>query len=1090
MLYEVYQKKINRIAFILARIVRLLPLILTVLAVTVSLIGGYMLMKGMVFSMACPTQTVYGDSLNCRSRVFLSDVHYEHCAIGSEEWTDGIPVAAGQYRIRAVTENVFGNPRYGKPTEITILPKEITVGVSDQEVIYGGDLTIVGQTVSGDRLVCDRYVFVRTSELSEELFAQYDVTPDTAHIRILDVNGNDVTASYRISAQTASVKIEKLQITVTVPDASKVYDGEALTSERFDVTQGSLCVGDRLEGTFTDSIISVGSVDNKPTFRFWNGDGEDVTEYYAVNYVYGTLTVEKKPVVITTGSMQTVYNDQAVSNGSYTVDADHSPILGHTVVTDGEWLSFTEVGSHLNVMDFHIKDSFGTDQTANYDLQITDGVILISPRPLNVTTESAEWVYDGKTHSANEYTADGLLAWHTVHIYLGMEVTDVGEYKNEILFVIRNASGADVTSNYEIVGNYGICKITPRPLTFVTGSEETVYNGAPQSANTFYQEGLAADVHYIEFISWTEETEANVYTNIMEFIIRDITGRDVTFNYDITRTFGTLTIKPRPIHVTTADQTWIYDGNEHGQSSYNVSGLVDGHSTTLLSAAKIRDVGQIPNEISIDIFDENGQRVTDNYELTASCGTLKVDPRPITVRTDGGTWIYDSMEHRISSYSIVSTMGLVDGERLIIDGTVSVIDVIRTENKPIAFDIVRYTVAANTESSLSNYEVSWEYGILEILPRPITLKPLDQSKIYDAKQLLANAWEYTADSEYKLIPWHTVSLTYVGELTDVGYISSSITSVQIMDSNQNGRDVTFNYQIVLEEGVLEIFPRPISLKPVDQSKVYDGTPLIADAWEYTANSQYNLVSWHLIHVTYEGSLTDVGKIPSYISSVQILDPERDMRDVTSNYEIELLEGTLEIFPRQIFIQPVDRSDVYNAKPLVAIDWKYADYNQYKLAFGHTLKLTYDGAQTDVGKSASHISSYQVLDPLQGGKDVTENYQIICLEGTLEVIYRPIWIKPKDQAKKYDGTPLYPNGWEYAEDNEFEIVRGQTLRADYFGSQTEIGMSESYIANIQIFEKDKDVSHNYLITADPGMLYIYDNVPDLPEAPRASEQTQY
>ena len=1098
MLYEVYQKKINRIARILAKIVRLLPLILTVLAVIMALIAGYMLMKGMVFSMACPTQATYGDSMEYHAKVFLSDVHYEHCAIGSEKWNEGLPVTAGRFQVRAVTENVFGNPRYGKPAEITILPKEITVGVSDTAVLYGNDLTLSGTTAPGDRLVCDRYVFVRTSALSNEaLFAQYNVTPDTSAVRVLDAKGNDVTSSYRISVKTASVKIEKLQITVTVPDASKVYDGEALTSERFDITQGSLCDGDRLEGTFKDSITPVGSVDNKPTFRVLNEDGEDVTEYYAVNYVYGKLTVEKKPVLITTGSTQTVYNGESVSNPSYTVDAEHGPILGHTVVMDGEWLSFTNAGSHLNTMNFLIKDAAGVDQTGNYDLQITEGAILISPSPLYITTESAEWVYDGKTHSPNGYTAEGLLTMHTLAILLGLEVADVGEYKNEILFVIRSASGEDMTNNYDIIGNYGICKITPRPLHVVTGSAEVVYNGAPHSANTFHQEGMV-DTHYIQFISWTQETDANVYTNVMDFIIRDESDRDVTFNYEITRTFGTLTIKPRPITMTTKDQTWIYDGNEHSHPSYEVSGLVEGHESSFVDASKIRDVGQLPNEIVIKIINENGESVSHNYEMTALYGTLTVTPRPITIRTDGGTWIYDSMEHRISSYGIVSELGLANGERLIIDDTVSVIDVGKAENKPIAFDIVRLTNGANSESSLANYEITWEYGILEILPRPIFIKPVDQSKIYDAKTILADRWEYTADSQYQLIPWHTINLTYSGELTDVGYIPTAITSVQITDSNQSGRDVTFNYQIVLEEGFLEILPRPISLKPVDQSKVYDGTPLIADDWEYTADSQYQLVSWHTICLTYSGSLTDVGRIPSYITSYQILDPEQGMRDVTHNYEVACLEGYLEIFPRTISIQPVDRTEVYNGKPLVAVDWKYTDDNKFELLPGHELRATYSHQLTAYGlelidvtgqKINSFIDSVQILDSEQGMKNVTSNYRIECREGTLEVVPRPIWIKPRDEAKKYDGTPLTPYRWEYMQNNEYELVSGHRIQMTYKGSQREIGRSESFLEGSYIFDGNQEVTNNYFITADPGILCVYEDVPELPEEPEVPEAPQ-
>ena len=808
MLYEAYQKKINRIARILARIVRLLPLIIAALAVVISLIAGYAVIKGKVVSMTCLTEIVYGDSPECQTRALLSDVHYEHCAFGTEEWVDGLPDEAGHFRIRAVTRNIFGNPRYGKPAEITIFPKELSVGISDTEMIYGDGFALTGEVASGDRIVCGRYIYERTSSPSD---AQYDVTPDTAYLRVLNENGKDVTSSYRITVQTASVKIEKLKITVTVPDASKVFDGEALTSERVEVTQGSLCNGDRLEGTFTDSITHAGTVNNEPTFRLWNDTGDDVTEYYDLTCNYGKLTVEKKPVIISTGSAQALYNGEAVSNVSYTVDTAHALIHGHTLTLAKGDFSFTNAGEHQNILNFQIKDAAGTDQTANYDLQIAAGVIQIDPRPLHVTTGSAEWVYDGQKHTANDYGSEGLLAGHTLDVLLGLEAIDVGEYKNEILFVVLDENGDDVTNNYDIVGSYGTCRITLRPLTFVTGSLETVYNGLPQTPDSFYQEGLV-DVHGVQILSRTVETEANVYTNVMEFVIRDKSGRDVTFNYDITRVFGTLTIKPRPLYLTTFDQSWIYDGKEHNHPSYEASGLAEGDETMFLEAVGIRDAGSKINEVRVAVLSAESEVVTHNYEIAASFGTLTVTPRPITIRTDGGTWVYDSTVHGVSSYSVISELGIAEGERLTIDA-LYVTDVIRTENKPREFDIVRTSDFINKPSSLANYEITWEYGILEVLPRSISLKPADRSKIYDGEPLFAVEWEYTADTAYKLVPWHSIHLTYGGERTEAGRAFSSITDIRITDSTQNEKDVTSNYRIVLEKGVLEILPKPTSVDP-------------------------------------------------------------------------------------------------------------------------------------------------------------------------------------------------------------------------------------------------------------------------------------
>ena len=87
----------------------------------------------------------------------------------------------------------------------------------------------------------------------------------------------------------------------------------------------------------------------------------------------------------------------------------------------GNALSFTNAGSYENVMDFRILDENGADKTSNYDLQIAVGEILISPRPLHITTESVQWQYDGASHIANGYTAEGLLTGHFCEILRSFE---------------------------------------------------------------------------------------------------------------------------------------------------------------------------------------------------------------------------------------------------------------------------------------------------------------------------------------------------------------------------------------------------------------------------------------------------------------------------------------------------------------------------------------------------------------------------------------------------------------------------------------------------------------------------------------------
>ena len=815
MQYEAYQKRIGKLARILSGIVRRLPLIVTALAVALTASAAYLLLKGMVLGTSCPPQMRYGEAAAYESRVLFSGFSYEHCAQGEDVWREGTPVTAGKYRVRAVSENAFGKPRFGKPVEVEILPREITVGVTDTALFYGADFSLSGETAQGDRIVCEAFQFRRTSSASGDgLAAQYDVTPDGSRLLILDAQGRDVTGSYRILTQTASVTVTKLRITVTVPDAVKIYDGEKLTSERFEVTSGALCEGDRLVGSFTDSITMFGSVTNAPTFRIFSETGEDVTEYYAPEYVYGKLTVEKRPVAVTTGSLSGVYGGNAFSESSFTVDAEQAPIAGHTVRAVGEAPSFTEAGNHPNLMRFCITDGTGKDVTGNYELLVTAGTVAIAPRPLRVTTESKEWQYDGKPHSADGYTADGLLSGHRFDIFDSFEATDVGEYENEILFEIRDGAGKDVTNNYEIVGNYGVCRITPCPVRIETKSRETVYDGTAHSYYGYTAHGVA-QTHNVQIIRATEETEAGVYPNRMEFVIRDAAGRDVTFNYILSVSYGTLTVLPRPLYLTTYGKTWTYDGEHHSHPFYDVSGLADTHGATVAASASAVHAGEIPNVIEMKIFDQTGADVSKNYVTVPTYGTLRIEPRPVTAQTFSGTWTYDSMPHGILGYDVISENGLADGDFLKIESAVTVTDVGTVRNVPTRFTVV----GADGSDVSADYAVSWEYGTLEITPRPISLKPADRAKLYDGAPLLADAWEYAKDSEKGIVPWHTAALTYTGERTEIGESESAVVSVRITDG---GADVTANYAITAETGRLTVYGEDDA--PVGEDGSGNGAP--------------------------------------------------------------------------------------------------------------------------------------------------------------------------------------------------------------------------------------------------------------------------
>ena len=125
MIYEAYEKKIGRRARWLSPLVRRLPLIVAALALLLSAAAGYAALKGLVVHTSCAPRITYGEDAAYEAKALFGGVSYQHRAEDADEWTDGTPLAAGRFRVRAVARGIFGRLRYGEEVAIEILPKPI-----------------------------------------------------------------------------------------------------------------------------------------------------------------------------------------------------------------------------------------------------------------------------------------------------------------------------------------------------------------------------------------------------------------------------------------------------------------------------------------------------------------------------------------------------------------------------------------------------------------------------------------------------------------------------------------------------------------------------------------------------------------------------------------------------------------------------------------------------------------------------------------------------------------------------------------------------------------------------------------------------
>ena len=117
----------------------------------------------------------------------------------------------------------------------------------------------------------------------------------------------------------------------------------------------------------------------------------------------------------------------------------------------------------------------------------------------------------------------------------------------------------------------------------------------------------------------------------------------------------------------------------------------------------------------------------------------------------------------------------------------------------------------------------------------------------------------------------------------------------------------------------------------------------------------------------------------------------------------------------------------------------------------------------VGTSAS-IASNAVIQ--EGSTDVAVNYAITYLPGTLTVTAKAITVTAGSGIVTYNGTQQAITSY-----TSTDVVTGQSLTATAYGAGTNVGNYPVTVGGIQILEGETDVTANYSIMLEPGLLTI-------------------
>ena len=990
-----------------------------------------------------------------------------------------------------VTKNyTFGNSIDGK---LTINKRTVTLKSETASKEYDGTpLTKPDVTVTGDGFVTGEVTDVKATG-SVTFVHEGEVTNAITYTE----GANFKETNYTISKEEGKLSITKREgegktITVTANSDEKVYDGAPLTNNGF-THAGALVEGDVLIAVVEGSQTDVGSSDNVVTsYVVMRGETDVTTSYTFGKSMIGKLTVTPVAIELTAASASKAYDGTPLTNSNYTITKG--------AFVDGEGLatvtiagSQTLVGASANTITGHtLKDN---TLAQNYTITYQPGELKVTQneKAITITANSHTWEYDGQPHSDGGYTVE----------------YDGQTYKVE--------AGKTATLP---TGDVVKAKIT-----------KTVTNVADSAANN---------------------------NQIDELTIVNAAGEDTKGQYKtVTLIPGTLTITKRgagedKVKITAADNTVEYDGRPHGAklnaagqievgTSYTVTNLAEGHSVkTLAIEGSETDAGVYADKLvpgNAVIVDGNGVEVTANYDITYVPGALTITRRgagddKVVLTAANNTVVYDGQPHGAklnaageievgTSYTITN---LADGHKVqsvVISGSETAVGEYENRLVPSGAKIVD----AEGNDVTRNYVVGYKNGKLTITSPDtviVTIRGNKDAVEYDGQKHEVNGYEVVSISNtlYTEADFGFADgATAHAEGTDAGDYFMNLTKDSFVNRNGNFSAVTF----VVEDGKLTITKRGldkenlVKIIAADNSVFYDGQPHGAKlnaAGQIEVGTSYTteyLAAGHKVQtVAIDGSETMVGVYENRLVPNAAIIVDKNDNDVTTNYVITYVPGTLEIRKNETEIKVTANSHTweYDGQPHTdggyTVNYDGVDYPVVAGEFatlptGDKVTATVEGSVTNVADSADDnnvVTNVTITN--EAGAVVNDQYKTITrVNGGLKITRRG---DSEDEDKKvriiaepntvgYDGKA---HGANLNAKGEIELGTSYTTvrlvdghyvdetTLDITGSQTNVGVYEEELkpavkagaTRIVIRDKDdNDVTDNYALTLVNATLTI-------------------
>ena len=885
---------------------------------------------------------------------------------------------------------------------------------------------------------------------------------------ITNAAGQDVTDQFgNVATGKASLVVTKRPVTLVSGDASKVYDGTALTEHKVSVEDGSLASGEEFGYDFFGFQTSVGS--SKNTFAATPGNDSTKVENYDIAYRYGTLTV----------SAQSINPDDPIP-GAYAGVKVNAPSDAVYDAREHKWIPVV-TGKDGNALvegrDYTV--AYSTDDFTNVTgtIKVTIAGIgdytgsvtreyQIAPASVKLASNTREFVYNGAYQSDDAVTVQGAEALFRSQVddlkAVGRVMTVAeGKVPNTIAYTWKDGFKA---GNFAIEKSEGELSVVAKDIVSsadmtVSSPSDLVYDGKEHKWAPEVKDG---EKLLTEGVDYTVSYGADDFTNVTGGIKVTVTGQG---NYagSVERAYR---ITPAPLTVSTLSASRVYNGNALTAAG-SVSGFVNGESAPFETTGSQTEVGTSDNTYAIDWAAAGATAKQANYTVSESIGKLTVTEFAGRVVATPGSYsgVYDGQAHGVD----VTVSGLPEGYSVkAVHSNATATDA--TDEAGVTASVDELVIVnAQGEDVTGKLDIEKQTGAIKIAPAEYHVVTEGAFKVYDGTALTAPG------KIIGLVNGEEASLSVTGSQTDAG--SSANAYAIAFDKSAKEGNYTHGADAI---GSLEVAAAKaegkIALSGVSAFKVYDGKPLAAKAASATVPTQdavtieYSLdgKNW----MTDSGSLTATDVADSATVQLRASSP--------GNYEGYVYGSQqLSVTKRAVELKSESASKVFDGTALTrpeVVGWKQLGDEGFVDGQVSAVRAT---------GSATHVSDGKVANTIvytEGEGFNADNYAISKDEGVLSVTAKQI--AAADMTVRAPADVVYSGKAQQqkpvVKDGDKVLVEGVDYELTYSGNATDAGTVTVTVTGKGDYAGSVDVSYQIapapLTVATESANKVYDGKP--------------